>query len=358
MSTSITVSAPGRICLFGEHQDYLGLPVIASAISLRLRISGSRREDNLVRIGLPDISGEESFKIGAEELSYKSERDYFRSGYNILLREGLTFSSGVDCVLIGNIPINAGTSSSSALVVAWIDFLARMSDQAVSLERERLAELAYMAEVGEFGEVGGMMDQYTISLGNTITLSSWPEMSVDWIDSDFGTFILGDSGEPKDTQGILGRIRGGVETIVTKIREHYPEFSLNEVRSDELNEYIHLLDGPQRGLLLGTVRNRDITGEALELLSSKPLDHEQLGKMLTEHHAILRDILGISTPKIDSMIGAALFAGAFGAKINGSGGGGCMFAYAPDYSEEVLEAVRQFGDAWIVNVDDGTRLDV
>ncbi|MEC7694207.1 MAG: galactokinase family protein, partial [Bacteroidota bacterium] len=22
--------APGRVCLFGEHQDYLGLPVIAA----------------------------------------------------------------------------------------------------------------------------------------------------------------------------------------------------------------------------------------------------------------------------------------------------------------------------------------
>jgi galactokinase len=24
------VSTPGRLCLFGEHQDYLGLPVIAA----------------------------------------------------------------------------------------------------------------------------------------------------------------------------------------------------------------------------------------------------------------------------------------------------------------------------------------
>ena len=31
-------SAPGRICLFGEHQDYLGLPVIAMAVDLRFYI--------------------------------------------------------------------------------------------------------------------------------------------------------------------------------------------------------------------------------------------------------------------------------------------------------------------------------
>ena len=30
------ISSPGRICLFGEHQDYLGLPVIPMAIDRRL----------------------------------------------------------------------------------------------------------------------------------------------------------------------------------------------------------------------------------------------------------------------------------------------------------------------------------
>ena len=32
------ISTPGRICLFGEHQDYLGLPVIPMAISLSFGI--------------------------------------------------------------------------------------------------------------------------------------------------------------------------------------------------------------------------------------------------------------------------------------------------------------------------------
>jgi len=32
MTERLTVTAPGRICLFGEHQDFLGLAVIAAAI--------------------------------------------------------------------------------------------------------------------------------------------------------------------------------------------------------------------------------------------------------------------------------------------------------------------------------------
>ena len=33
MSRPIYIKAPARICLFGDHQDYLGLPVIACSIA-------------------------------------------------------------------------------------------------------------------------------------------------------------------------------------------------------------------------------------------------------------------------------------------------------------------------------------
>ncbi len=71
---------------------------------------------------------------------------------------------------------------------------------------------------------------------------------------------------------------------------------------------------------------------------------------------MLKDVLKISTPKIDRMIDATLDAGAYGAKINGSGGGGCMFAYAPENTDKVLEAVKNISpDSHIVKVDEGTR---
>lgn len=34
----IRVTTPGRMCLFGEHQDFLGLPVIACVIDLAMEI--------------------------------------------------------------------------------------------------------------------------------------------------------------------------------------------------------------------------------------------------------------------------------------------------------------------------------
>ena len=92
--SELKISSPGRVCLFGEHQDYLHLPVIASAISLRISVTGKRRNDKLINIDLPDISNKKSFSL-AEKLIYTEERDYFKSAINVLQRNSFTFSSVV-----------------------------------------------------------------------------------------------------------------------------------------------------------------------------------------------------------------------------------------------------------------------
>jgi galactokinase len=83
-----------------------------------------------------------------------------------------------------------------------------------------------------------------------------------------------------------------------------------------------------------------------------------LGRLLTIHHAQLRDGLDLSTDKIERMLRASLASGALGGKVNGSGGGGCMFAYAPGHEAAVAEAIKaEGGDAYIVSVDGGVRAD-
>ena len=66
MRDNLIISAPGRICLFGEHQDYLLLPVIPCAISLRIAIEGSSRNDASIKIHLPDIGRDEQFILEHE----------------------------------------------------------------------------------------------------------------------------------------------------------------------------------------------------------------------------------------------------------------------------------------------------
>ena len=76
------IKTPGRICLFGEHQDYLGLPVIAMAISKFSSLSGVARNDAKVVIKKPDINDIEEFRL--KGIKYNSKQDIFKSGFNIL----------------------------------------------------------------------------------------------------------------------------------------------------------------------------------------------------------------------------------------------------------------------------------
>lgn len=350
----LTISTPGRICLFGEHQDYLGLPVIAAAISLRISIRGTLRTDHRMILKLPDVGSEVSFNLGGR-LTYEAERDYFRSCVNVLQKHGHRFSRGYDCVVRGNIPINAGTSSSSALVVTWIHFLSRISDDPVGLSQEDIGKLAHEAEVLEFSEPGGMMDQYTTALGGLIFLESHPQIKIAPLEAGLGTFVLGNSGESKNTRGVLARVKAEVSDAAAAARKVSPDFSFHTAVPGQMHEFRGRLSDRQCDLLEATVDNRAITLEARGLLQDRNVDHKKVGLLLNEHQNRLRDVLGISTPKIDSMIEAALNAGAFGAKINGSGGGGCMFAYAPEHPGEVAEAVSAIGKATIITIDRGTR---
>jgi galactokinase len=354
----LKVLAPGRVCLFGEHQDYLGLPVIPCAISLCIEIEGEIRDDLKINIDLPDIKDKESFLI-EEEIPYIKERDYFRSGVNIMQRENFTFSRGFNCKVKGEIPISSGVSSSSALAVAWIKFLSKMSDQELDLSSEDIAKYAHRAEVLEFREPGGMMDHFSSALGNVIFVEFHPEIRIEQIQADLKGFVLGDSNQPKDTKRILSEVKNRVIDITKSISKRYPDFNLHDITVESLKKYTPNLNPTEIKLIKGTIRNHEITEEAKEVLKKKPLDHNRIGHLINEHNDILRDILKITTPKIDRMIEASLEAGALGAKITGSGGGGCMFAYCSENQRDILDAIeKEGGKGYIVDMDNGVRLEI
>ncbi len=348
------ISSPGRICLFGEHQDYLGLPVIAAAISLRIKIEGDFRSDLDVKIDLPDIASKESFSLEGD-LNYENRSDYFKSGLNVMRKDGFTFSKGFNCTVKGNIPLQAGTSSSSALIVSWINFLANISDQSEELSPKMIADLAYKAEVIEFEQAGGVMDQNSISYGNLIYVDTHPNVKVESLPYKLSKFVLGDSLEKKDTQSVLFDSKEKVLNIINKIKQEHTNFSLKNAIYTDL-ETFQMLDKNEIYLLKETLKNRDLTLKGFDLLINEKNNDNVLGKLLSQEHRILRDALKVSTPKIEKMLKSAMNAGALGGKINGSGGGGCMFAYAPNNYKEVAKAIEDVGGkSYIINIDEGTK---
>ena len=349
------ISTPGRICLFGEHQDYLGLPVIAAAISRTVSVNGQKRTDNQVVINAPDLGQVERFELN-DVYPYRKERDYYRSTIHVLQKRGFEFSTGFEVEVRGNIPINSGTSSSSALVVSWVNFLSQNADNPQKLSPKVIAEIANQAEVLEFGEPGGMMDHYSTAIGNVIYLESVPKIKVESLKPNLGAFVLGDSLQAKDTIGILSRCRFGMEAILKKVKDYDSDFSIFSFQSDFLNDYKTILSKDEFELFQANISDRDILRKGKKVLSDSEINHKLFGTLLYAHFENLRDYKQTSTPKINKMIEAAMTAGALGGKINGSGGGGCMFAYAPKNPEIVAEAIeREGGKAYIIEVAEGTK---
>ena len=323
-------SAPGRLCLFGEHQDYLGLPVIAMAINRRCQLRWTPRRDSWVK-----VTSEAMGDILAFDLSSNAAHETpLHVAVRDLQADSLTQPSGMNVHIQSDIPIRAGCSSSTALMTAWTAGWSRLFG--VSESTADLVRRCHRAEVLAFGGAGGDMDHFACAHGGLYRFGQGPAQPLPELS---GAFVLGDSGQPKDTQGHLARCKDARLPLMKDL----------DAPPNDWSE-------AQRALAKGTRINRDLEDEWSKKMGTGQVDQQAMGEALNQHHAVLRDVLGLSTPRIEAMSNAALKAGAWGSKINGSGGGGCMFAYAPhDRVDAIVEAMLQSGakGAWHVKPDQG-----
>jgi len=342
--------------LFGEHSDYLGLDVIAASINMEIEIECSPREDELVIINYIDLKENDTFSLNSD-IQYRNKRDYVRSAFNVLKRKDVVPTQGMDLKISGNIPLAAGLSSSSALTVGAVMVIAQMAS--VEMKTEDVALAAYDAEVTEFGESGGNMDHFASAIGGVIHVDMKDNI-VSRLPVKLDSIIIGDSGEKKkDTVGDLRYIKTIVENEYKLIAQEISSFDRRTTPVNRVYELRRSHPTKERSMTEATLRNRDLTYRALELLENENPNHQELGNMLREHHEILRDAFDRSTPKIEHMIEAAYSAGALGCKINGSGGGGTMMAYAVNKEKEVASAIREAGGAtYIVKVGKGASLTI
>ena len=139
--SEVSVEAPGRICLFGDHQDYLGLPIIACAINRFVKLSAISNEFEIFNLIMPDINSSRSFSI-YESFENLIPGDHFASAIRVAKRYGCIPNKGYSITITGKIPINAGLSSSSAIVVAWVSFLLKAFGCSFVITDEIIAEIA------------------------------------------------------------------------------------------------------------------------------------------------------------------------------------------------------------------------
>jgi len=344
--SSFTSIAPTRLCLFGEHQDYLSKPVIALSLPLHCRIKVTLCESRIITLNVPSL--DKTIVYNLEKLPPKQDvntknPDFALAAIHEALKDGWTFEKGATCVSTVDLPMQAGCSTSSAFCVAWIQMLAKLSGQP-PLKPLELAKRAHCAEVTHFGAPGGTMDHVTSAVGGLLRIGPgmWQVESLPLYPSSIiGVWVLAYSGEPKDTLRHLHRCKNARLELLDKLGGDWDNEKTDKLTEDELE------------LLKATRINRDMEVQAAEAWEGSEDSNlgERLGALMLRHHEVLRDGLHLSTAQLEKMNTAAMGAGAWGFKVVGSGGGGCAVAWtSKERAEAVAEAMKYAGapSTWII----------
>ena len=330
----ITSEASARICFFGDHQDYLNLPVIAGTIDRKIKIKATPNLARAYFLQLSDLEKNITIDLNKKN-KLVSSGDYYRSSMEVLQNEGAQFIQGYDIEISGTIPLNAGISSSSALVVAWLRFLIKAQEVSSLVSNETLGLLAYRAEVLYFDQPGGLMDQYTIAQGGLLYINTKTGNTSE-LPSNLGKLVVAESGIYKETLTVLQNARTFGQNALEVVLKKEPNFDIHTATVSSYNNYLKFVPEEYKNHWYAAIHNHLLTQEAKKALQADKPNLKGIGNLMNAHQTILEERIQNTPIIMKIQMDAARSAGALGAKIIGSGGGGCMVAMV---TEDALQPV-------------------
>ncbi|HEV8398880.1 MAG TPA: galactokinase [Gemmatimonadales bacterium] len=342
--TPALVRAPGRVNLIGEHIDYCGLSVLPMAVQRNVRMVFHPRTDREVRLVNRDPGfGPSTFTL-SETIPPAPAGDwgnYARAAAQALVpRFGAL--RGLDAQVESDLPIAAGLSSSSALVVATA--LAILHANGVTMAPPDLLDLMDLLARGEryVGTAGGGMDQSIIlgaQPGCASRIDFHPLRLTPTRLPDDWRFIVAWSLVQAEKSGaarqaynerprqcdearrlVAARLGQREDTSYPALLAAAPVAKLLELASTTLS-----------GVL--AKRFRHVVTEGARVRQAEAAmgrgDLAAFGLLLDASHQSLRDDYEVSHPELDLLVQLAREAGAAGARLTGAGFGGSIVALCP-----------------------------
>ena len=286
----------GKVILFGEHFVVHGVPGIVSAI---------------------DLTAHAEVKKTGKEITIKDERKGAK-GYTEKKRtqqkesiERMLKTMGIDLEktflqiwLRGDLPSFSGIGASAASSVAIARAIAEELE--MNLSDETINEIAYEAEKAYAGTPSGI-DNTAATYGGLIwfrrNLSECPNTIKRLSIREPVEIVIGNTGVVADTKEMVA--------------------SVAERKKQNPEKYDPLFNQAE-----------SLAFEARKALEN--FDLRKIGRLMNENHGLLQEI-EVSCKELDHLIKMAREHGAFGAKLTGGGGGGCVIALTP--GKELQEAV-------------------
>jgi mevalonate kinase len=294
----------GKTILFGEHFVVHGVPGIASAVD-----SAAEAEVKKAQKGI-NVTDERS---GAKGYAEKKKLQQLESIERMLAAMHMDPKKvAIDIWLGGNLPGFSGLGASAASSVAIARAIAEEFN--LDLSDERINDIAYEAEKAYAGNPSGI-DNTAATFGGLI-----------WFKKNLGggSNTIEQLGIREPVEIVIGNtgIVANTKAMVAGVAERKKQ-------------------NPEKyGAIFGQAEKLAYEGrKALE-----EFDLQKVGELMNENHRLLQEI-EVSCKELDYLVDLAREQGAFGAKMTGGGGGGCMVALTPgkDLQEAVAAAMEDEG---------------
>ena len=322
MDLAIEASAPARIDLAGGTLDLWPLHVLHPgsvtvnvAIDLRARCRVGERDSGF-RVTVPGLGYERVVAKPAELLADP------RGALAGALLEALEIREPRDIELSTDVPYSSGLGGSSALTVAAAAALAA----SVGREFGGPGEVEFVRDVETrvLGKPAGVQDYYPPLSGGLHNLRFFP-----------------------------GRIESERREVDPAAwLRHLTLFDTGASHSSGMNNW-EIFRSRLEGDPGVSARLDDVRAAALKMAeAAQAEDFRAMGAALRREWEARRRLAPVvSSPGIETVIAAALDAGAWGAKACGAGGGGCVVALsAPEKTPGVREALARLREGRLLLV--------
>ncbi len=329
------VIAPGRVNLIGEHIDYNGLPVLPVAIDRGLEVTFRGSDDSVISC----VSRDERFDPVRFSLSETIERgppghwgNYVRAAGQALCRARGPLR-GFEAQIVSSLPIAAGLSSSSALVVGIA--LAIIAENGLEFAPRELMIL--LAEAERYvGTAGGGMDQATIlggRHGHALHIGFDPLVLLPIPVPDSWRIVVASSLVPAAKSGAARRVynarveecRQALAEVARTLGEPVPDYVTLRTHWDTsvlLDVGKGALDDLHHRRFRHVLTEADRVTGAVEAM--RRCDLVGFGRLMVASQVSLREDYEVSCPDLDELVDCSLAAGAAGARLTGAGFGGCV----------------------------------
>jgi galactokinase len=329
----LTIKAPGRINLIGEHTDYNNGLVLPAAIDKAIYFGISVSESNNCEIHSIDLNDSCHFTLDCIAKSDKSWANFIIGVISEIQNQGYKIPKGIKVVFGGDVPLGAGLSSSAA-VESGIGFAINELFQ-LDISKLNLALIAQKAEHNFAGVNCGIMDMFASIFGkqNAVIKLDCKDLSYEYFPfhAPEYTLILCNTGVKhslSDSEYNIRRIE--CETGVEILKKAFPNIeSLRDASMEMLDNQKHNL------LEIIYKRCKYIIEENIRVkIACDALQQNDLvtfGNKMYETHQGLRHEYEVSCPELDFLVDKTLEITSqtdtrdmvLGARMMGGGFGGC-----------------------------------